>query len=99
MLEILYVDALIESDKEITLMLYKENSKPKIEIKYKGGNIKETKIFDFFHQLSKKEANSIDMYLVQKITNLFEYKLNLENKEENRIIITLNTLPPKKLLN
>ena len=99
LLEILYVDALLAAENEISLLLYKENSQPKIEIKYKGNNLKETKIFDFFHQLSKKEPNSIDMYLVQKITNLFEYKLNVESKEENRIIIALNTLPPKKLLN
>ena len=99
MLEILYVDALIESENEITLMLYKENAQPKIEIRYKGKTPKETKIFDFFHQLSKKESNSIDMYLLQKITNLFEYNLKIENWKENRIIISLNTLPPRKLLN
>jgi hypothetical protein len=100
MLEILYVNALLNADKDITISLFKENNKPTLIIKHDGKILKNQKIFDFFHQLSKNEKNSMDMYLVQKIINLFEYDLVIKDtKEENIISIKLNTLPPKKLLN
>jgi PAS domain S-box-containing protein len=99
MLEILYVKTLLSTEKEITVSLFKENSKPVIVFEYSGEEIIAAKVSDFFHQLLKKEKDSLDIFLVQKISNLFEYEIKTKKEKKNKIYLYLNTLPPKKLLN
>ncbi len=101
MLEILYVNILSSKNKEIKITLFKENANPILIFETKEKiPLEEIKTLNLFQQLSKNSKNGLDMYLVQKILDLFNYKLitNTE-KDKNEIILKLNTIPPKNLLN
>ncbi|WP_456479364.1 PAS domain-containing sensor histidine kinase [Nautilia sp.] len=100
MLEILYMNALLYSENNVTLSLYKENGEPVITIENDGETIKDKlKVFDFFHQLKNNSQTGMGLFLVKKIANLFEYDLSIKTDGKNIITLRLKTAPPKKLLN
>ncbi len=98
--ELLYVNALLNAENNIYFTLFKENNRYVLKIKYTTARIEDIKISDFYSQLSKNNKNSLDMFLIQKIANLFGYRLQITNNgKETEITVILNVFPPKKLLN
>ena len=98
LMDILYLNALKFSKEKIGIKIVPKNEKIYIIIETDGEEIKEKiKIFDFFNQLkSNKDLKSgMGMFLVNKIVNLFEYKIKIEGK---KVILEISKMPPKKLL-
>lgn len=84
-------------EKEATVNIKKENNKIHINIKL-DKNCLNIKSIDFFNQLkanSNSYQNNIELYLISRVANIFDYKVDIKEKE---ITIIFTEFPPVKFL-
>ena len=84
-------------EKEANVNIIKNNENIHIKIKLDKSCLN-PKSVDFFNQLkvdNNSHQNSIELYLISKIVNIFDYKFETKEKEIN---IIFTKLPPAKLL-
>jgi len=84
-------------EKEVTVNIKKDNNKICINVKL-DRNCLNIKSIDFFNQLKASNdsyQNNIELYLINKVANIFDYKVDIKEKEIN---IIFTKFPPTKFL-
>ena len=97
LLEVLAKVVLKCIEKEANVNIIKNDKNIHIKIKLDKGCLN-TKSVDFFNQLkvdNNSHQSSIELYLIDKVANIFDYKIDIKEKEIN---ITFTKLPPVKFL-
>ena len=84
-------------EKEVTVNITKNDNNIHIRIEL-DKNCLNIKSIDFFNQLKASNdsyQNNIELYLISKVANIFDYKVDIKEKEIN---ITFTKFPPTKFL-
>ncbi|HIQ51242.1 MAG TPA: PAS domain S-box protein [Nautiliaceae bacterium] len=84
-------------EKEAIINIIKDNDNIHFKVKLDKSCLN-IKSIDFFNQLKASEnsyQNNIELYLVSKIANIFDYKVEIKEKEIN---FTFTEFPPVKFL-
>jgi len=98
MIDNLFVNGLIYAKSELIVSLFRENTIPTLTLEHDGKPIKN--IDNIFKESFEFNENfGAGMYVVKKISDIFDYKITSKIKDnKNFIEIKLNVLPPKNLI-